>query len=256
MTHHIQGTPIRLTADFSSEAEETRRQSQRASVCPPADIRRRKSKRKPPPKKKMTGTLETQFTCPFCNHEKSCDVKMDRARNTGVISCTVCLEEFQTPITYLSEPVDVYSDWIDACEAANQEQRRGPTPSAASPAGYQSRDIPGSRVWVQGLCSPVCVCGVGVGMGVSVCVAAGVPGGVSSWAWGRVEGLLGPRGLNCLPWLRKPLTCSLLWHLAPWLWGPGPSRDLCPDIVGEGKPSRGCLGTLQRLPPPHQHLSI
>lgn len=81
---------------------------------------RRKSKRKPPPKKKMTGTLETQFTCPFCNHEKSCDVKMDRARNTGVISCTVCLEEFQTPITYLSEPVDVYSDWIDACEAANQ----------------------------------------------------------------------------------------------------------------------------------------
>ncbi|CAI5796275.1 Transcription elongation factor 1 homolog [Podarcis lilfordi] len=87
---------------------------------PQAKMGRRKSKRKPPPKKKMTGTLETQFTCPFCNHEKSCDVKMDRARNTGVISCTVCLEEFQTPITYLSEPVDVYSDWIDACEAANQ----------------------------------------------------------------------------------------------------------------------------------------
>ncbi|XP_075403658.1 transcription elongation factor 1 homolog isoform X1 [Tenrec ecaudatus] len=86
----------------------------------PGVMGRRKSKRKPPPKKKMTGTLETQFTCPFCNHEKSCDVKMDRARNTGVISCTVCLEEFQTPITYLSEPVDVYSDWIDACEAANQ----------------------------------------------------------------------------------------------------------------------------------------
>uniref|UniRef100_A0A3P9JER7 Transcription elongation factor 1 homolog n=2 Tax=Oryzias latipes TaxID=8090 RepID=A0A3P9JER7_ORYLA len=81
---------------------------------------RRKSKRKPPPKKKMTGNLDTQFTCPFCNHEKSCDVKMERTRNTGIISCSVCLEEFQTPITYLSEPVDVYSDWIDACEAANQ----------------------------------------------------------------------------------------------------------------------------------------
>ncbi|XP_061686340.1 transcription elongation factor 1 homolog isoform X1 [Syngnathoides biaculeatus] len=81
---------------------------------------RRKSKRKPPPKKKMTGDLATQFTCPFCNHEKSCDVKMERTRNTGIISCTVCLEEFQTPITYLSEPVDVYSDWIDACESANQ----------------------------------------------------------------------------------------------------------------------------------------
>ncbi|KAG5278546.1 hypothetical protein AALO_G00100140 [Alosa alosa] len=81
---------------------------------------RRKSKRKPPPKKKLTGDLDTQFTCPFCNHEKACDVKMERSRNTGIISCSVCLEEFQTPITYLSEAVDVYSDWIDACEAANQ----------------------------------------------------------------------------------------------------------------------------------------
>ncbi|CAB1458647.1 unnamed protein product [Pleuronectes platessa] len=81
---------------------------------------RRKSKRKPPTKKKLTGDLDNQFTCPFCNHEKSCDVKLERSRNTGIISCTVCLEEFQTPITYLSEAVDVYSDWIDACEAANQ----------------------------------------------------------------------------------------------------------------------------------------
>ncbi|TNN83669.1 Transcription elongation factor 1 [Liparis tanakae] len=32
---------------------------------------RRKSKRKPPPKKKLTGDLDSQFTCPFCNHEKS-----------------------------------------------------------------------------------------------------------------------------------------------------------------------------------------
>ena len=102
----------------------------------------------------------------------------------------------------------------------------------------------------------LCVCGIGMGVGVSVCVAAGVTVGVSSWAWGSVEGLLGSRVLNCLPWLQKPLTCSLLWHLAPWLWSLGSSRDLCPDILGEGKSSRGCLRTLQHLPPPHQHLSI
>nr|XP_034373604.1 transcription elongation factor 1 homolog [Arvicanthis niloticus] len=81
---------------------------------------RRKPKWKPTQKKKMTGTLETQFTCPFCNHQKSCDVKMDRARKIAVISCIACLDEFHTPITHLSEPVDVYNDWIDACEAANQ----------------------------------------------------------------------------------------------------------------------------------------
>ena len=45
-------------------------------VCYRLEMGRRKSKRKPPPKKKLTGNLDTQFTCPFCNHEKSCDVKM------------------------------------------------------------------------------------------------------------------------------------------------------------------------------------
>jgi transcription elongation factor Elf1 len=80
---------------------------------------RKRSKRKPPPKKKTVGTLETIFSCPFCNHEKSCEVKMDRERNIGTINCTVCLEDFQTGINYLSEAVDVYSDWVDACEAAN-----------------------------------------------------------------------------------------------------------------------------------------
>ena len=39
-----------------------------------------------------------------------------------MISCTVCLEDFQTSINYLSEPIDVYSEWIDACESANAWQ--------------------------------------------------------------------------------------------------------------------------------------
>lgn len=81
---------------------------------------RRRSKRKPAPKKKLIEKLETFFACPFCNHEKSCEVKMDRDRNTAAICCNVCTEEYQTTINYLSEPIDVYSDWIDACESANQ----------------------------------------------------------------------------------------------------------------------------------------
>ena len=35
---------------------------------------RRKSKRKPEARKKNIEALDTQFTCPFCNHEKSCEV--------------------------------------------------------------------------------------------------------------------------------------------------------------------------------------
>ena len=43
----------------------------------------------------------------------------DRARNTGYVTCRVCSEDFQTTINYLSAPIDVYSDWVDACENAN-----------------------------------------------------------------------------------------------------------------------------------------
>ena len=50
---------------------------------------RRRSKRKPPPKVKPVMPLDQLFNCPFCNHEKSCDVKMDRQRNIATIRCQV-----------------------------------------------------------------------------------------------------------------------------------------------------------------------
>lgn len=81
---------------------------------------KRKSKRKAPTKRKAIEPLETQFNCPFCNHEKSCEVKIDRSRNMGRISCRICLEEYQTEINYLTEAIDIYSSWIDACESVNQ----------------------------------------------------------------------------------------------------------------------------------------
>ena len=104
---------------------------------------RRKSKRKAPAKRKLITPLEKVFTCPFCNHEKSCDVKMDLDKNTAHIRCGVCSEDFQTvincklPVIYiypnpniyilnysfidldLTEPIDVYNEWIDACESVN-----------------------------------------------------------------------------------------------------------------------------------------
>ncbi|XP_078048528.1 transcription elongation factor 1 homolog [Augochlora pura] len=80
---------------------------------------RRKSKRQAPQKRKAIEPMDLQFTCPFCNHEKSCEVKMDKGRNTARISCRVCLEDYQTTVNVLSEPIDVYNDWIDACDAIN-----------------------------------------------------------------------------------------------------------------------------------------
>lgn len=78
---------------------------------------KRKSKRKQV--KKAKAKLDTQFTCLFCNHERSIDCKMDYDTKLGKIQCRICGEKFQTVINDLSENVDVYAAWVDACEAAN-----------------------------------------------------------------------------------------------------------------------------------------
>lgn len=81
---------------------------------------KRKSKKQlPGPKTKKK--LATLFNCPFCNSNKSVAVNMERERETGTCNCTVCGAKFSTPINMLSESVDVYSEWIDACEEANMD---------------------------------------------------------------------------------------------------------------------------------------
>ncbi|KAI9741858.1 MAG: hypothetical protein M1834_000246 [Cirrosporium novae-zelandiae] len=76
--------------------------------------KRKKSTRKPQGPKKRE-KLETTFPCLFCNHEKSVSVSMAKKDGIGNLS-------------YLSHEVDVYSDWIDACDAvakeAAEEQKR------------------------------------------------------------------------------------------------------------------------------------
>ncbi|RLN91816.1 hypothetical protein BBJ28_00005523 [Nothophytophthora sp. Chile5] len=112
--------------------------------------RRKKSTKKVQTRKKQV--VSTVFKCPFCSHDEAVECKMcpqqlapfhfalltlvywflplarDRERNIGHLSCRVCTESFQTPIhctspplsrSNLSAPIDVYTDWIDECEALN-----------------------------------------------------------------------------------------------------------------------------------------
>ncbi|CAI7671823.1 unnamed protein product [Penicillium pancosmium] len=65
--------------------------------------------------------LATTFACLFCNHENSVVVKLDKKLGLGDLSCKVCGQKFQTGINYLSAGVDVYSDWVDACDAVAKE---------------------------------------------------------------------------------------------------------------------------------------
>ncbi|EGW34082.1 uncharacterized protein SPAPADRAFT_135141 [Spathaspora passalidarum NRRL Y-27907] len=81
---------------------------------------KRKSSAKKPVKK-IKQTLDTQFTCLFCNHEKSVICTIDKKNLLGELHCKICGQSFQTAIHSLSQPVDIYSDWIDACEDLAEE---------------------------------------------------------------------------------------------------------------------------------------
>ena len=43
---------------------------------------------------------------------------MDWRLGIGSLSCRLCGASYQMPIHHLHEPVDVFSEWLDDCEAA------------------------------------------------------------------------------------------------------------------------------------------
>jgi transcription elongation factor Elf1 len=59
---------------------------------------RKKSKRKAHKTIKRLQTLQTLFECPFCNHERSCDVKFDRKKQRAQIFCRICSETYETDV--------------------------------------------------------------------------------------------------------------------------------------------------------------
>jgi len=77
---------------------------------------KRKKAAKKPTGKKKNEPLATTFQCLFCNHEKSVTVKMEKKAGVGNLSCKVCGQTYTSGINYLSAAVDVYADWIDACD--------------------------------------------------------------------------------------------------------------------------------------------
>ncbi|KAL4868468.1 hypothetical protein BDV12DRAFT_100973 [Aspergillus spectabilis] len=82
--------------------------------------KRKKSSRQPQQTRKRE-PLPSTFACLFCNHENSIVVKLDKKLGLGHLSCKVCGQRFQTGINYLSAAVDVYSDWVDACDAVAKD---------------------------------------------------------------------------------------------------------------------------------------
>jgi len=82
---------------------------------------KRKKAAKKPQGPRKNEPLATTFACLFCNHEKSVSCKLDKKAGVGQLSCKVCGQSFQCKVNYLSAPVDVYSEWVDACDAVAKE---------------------------------------------------------------------------------------------------------------------------------------
>jgi transcription elongation factor Elf1 len=85
---------------------------------------KRKAK-KATPAKKAKPKLDTTFTCPFCNAEEAIESQLDRKTKIGKLTCKACGEEWANEIHALTEPIDLYSDWIDACEAEAEAAHSG-----------------------------------------------------------------------------------------------------------------------------------
>jgi transcription elongation factor Elf1 len=103
--------------------------------------RRKKSAKKPKASRKRE-TLATVFDCLFCNNKSSVTVKLDQKAAVGNLSCSSCGESFQSPIHHLSEAVDVYSDWVDACHAVAERDAKAMGPLQPIPPKRGGRGVP------------------------------------------------------------------------------------------------------------------
>lgn len=93
---------------------------------------RRKTKAKKVVKKKKM-TVATQFKCLFCNHEGSVSCKMNTNIMIGELVCRICDAKFETHIHSLSDPIDVFSEWLDA---ADEQQQKIADSSGMNNAGF------------------------------------------------------------------------------------------------------------------------
>ncbi|GMI78838.1 hypothetical protein like AT5G46030 [Hibiscus trionum] len=102
---------------------------------------KRKLRAKPAPKKRMD-KLDTVYSCPFCNHETDVECRIDVKNLIGEASCCrICQESFilmkmksgtfvnasmfpfVSVCAALTEPIDIYSEWIDECERVNNHEK-------------------------------------------------------------------------------------------------------------------------------------
>jgi len=60
---------------------------------------------------------------------------LDRKEGVALLVCKVCDQRYQSKVNHLTEPIDIYSEWIDAADAAqNEAPPRRPVASSSRAA--------------------------------------------------------------------------------------------------------------------------
>jgi transcription elongation factor Elf1 len=70
-----------------------------------------------------TRKLDT-LTCPFYCYPEAVGCHIDRKDWIARAACRICSESYFTSAHTITEAVDIYGEWIDACEVANEGVRR------------------------------------------------------------------------------------------------------------------------------------
>ncbi|KAL6203739.1 hypothetical protein ACLB2K_027438 [Fragaria x ananassa] len=88
---------------------------------------KRKSRSKPV-KRRAEKLARDCFQLPFCNYGRNVQCRIYKVKLAsggekwiGTADCYICHEVFHTQATALTEPIDIYSEWIDECERVNNE---------------------------------------------------------------------------------------------------------------------------------------
>mmetsp|Transcript_39768 Transcript_39768/g.62105 ORF Transcript_39768/g.62105 Transcript_39768/m.62105 type:complete len:115 (-) Transcript_39768:1611-1955(-) len=71
--------------------------------------------------KKEMARVMSKFDCVLCNHNGCIRVVIQKKAKFGGVKCSVCDTKWETTITALTEPIDIYCEWVDACEEANKQ---------------------------------------------------------------------------------------------------------------------------------------
>ncbi|KZP11954.1 Elf1-domain-containing protein, partial [Athelia psychrophila] len=76
---------------------------------------KRKAAKKPQGPKR-TQPLDTTFTCLYCHHENSVTVRMNKKEGIAHLACRICDQRYQSKVHHLTEPIDVYAEYVDAAD--------------------------------------------------------------------------------------------------------------------------------------------